>query len=266
MNNNELMPIAQSNDERFEEYAELLIRRDQLNKEAGSYLTAYIKEFGDLITKNFEIKLECIKKKKTISYCRRRLNRNLPIDPKKMKAEIEKEMMGYYEELKRMAEENEDAKKAKASGAYRVERSKKLYHRLAKLIHPDINKKTAENETLKELWDRIVDAYHKNDSDELDDLEILVKKAMDELGEEGIEPDYEDIENRIERLERQIGDILTTEPYTYGEMLKDEGKKESYRLKLTDEYEDYVNYLESLEQALDDMLSSGGVKVLWKMD
>ncbi|MBQ7557978.1 MAG: hypothetical protein IJT00_07930, partial [Lachnospiraceae bacterium] len=63
--------IMEGSRARSEEYEELLLRRDQLYREAGSYMTAYTREFGDLITSNFELKVECIKQKKTISYCRR---------------------------------------------------------------------------------------------------------------------------------------------------------------------------------------------------
>ena len=49
---------------RCEEYEELLLRRDQLFRESGSYMTAYTQEFGDLITANYELKVECVKKRR----------------------------------------------------------------------------------------------------------------------------------------------------------------------------------------------------------
>ena len=63
-----LIELINNEQERYEEYEELLVRRDQLSKDAGSYLIVYTKEFGDMITANFELKIDCIKKKKTISY------------------------------------------------------------------------------------------------------------------------------------------------------------------------------------------------------
>ena len=96
---NSLM-IMENSKARSEEYEELLLRRDQLFRESGSYMTAYTQEFGDLITANFELKVECIKKKKTISYCRRRMNRGLAIDTTRMQAEIDQEMTLYYTQLR----------------------------------------------------------------------------------------------------------------------------------------------------------------------
>ncbi len=47
---------------------------------------------NELIATNLALKEECIKKKKAIAYCRRRINRGLPVDPERMKTEIEQEM------------------------------------------------------------------------------------------------------------------------------------------------------------------------------
>ncbi|MBE5924693.1 MAG: hypothetical protein E7271_09550 [Lachnospiraceae bacterium] len=251
---------------RYEEYEELLVRRDQLFKEAGSYMTGYTAEFGDLITANFELKIECIKKKKAISYCRRRINRGLGIDGNSMQAELDKEMNLYYVQLKGMIDDTENAKNAEKVGEYRYSRAKKIYRRLAKRLHPDINKKTNDNDILKEYWNRIVVAYHKSDIEELEDLEVLVRNTMEELGDVGFEIDYSDIEKRIERVERQINDIINTEPYIYGEILNSEERKEELKNNLQEEHDDYEQYLDTLSKSLDDMLREGGVEVIWKMN
>lgn len=263
---NRLMEVFESDKARYEEYEELLLRRDQLCREAGSYATAYKAEFGDMLTENFKLKVECIKKKKTISYCRRRMNRGLPIDAERMNSEIDNEMKLYYMQLKELIAETKDAKEAGNVGQYRYNRAKKIYRRLAKLIHPDINKLTAENDDLKALWDRIVDAYHHSDIDELNDLEALVYKALEDLGADDFEPDFSNIEERIERVEQQINEILNTEPYIYGELLNDEEKKKEYIEQLKAEHADYEQYLVLLTNALDEMLREGGVKVVWKMN
>ena len=57
---------VENDNTRVNEYEELLLKRDQLFRESGSYMTAYTQEFGDMITANFELKVECIKKKKTM--------------------------------------------------------------------------------------------------------------------------------------------------------------------------------------------------------
>lgn len=263
---NNALIVMDNGTSRSEEYEELLLKRDQLFREAGSYMTAYTQEFGDLITANFELKVECIKKKKTISYCRRRMNRGLSIDVNRMQEEIDKEMTLYYTQLKGMLDDNERAKKAGTISEYRLSRAKKIYRRLTKLIHPDINNKTAENDNLMELWTRIAAAYQRSDVDELDDLEILVRRALEELGDDSFELNLADIETRIERVENQINEILTTEPYIYGELLRDEEKKTALKEQLQAEHDDYEQYLETLTKTLDEIIGEGGITIVWKMN
>ncbi|MCR5282808.1 MAG: hypothetical protein K6E18_05510 [Lachnospiraceae bacterium] len=263
---NALMAMTEDTDQKLREYEELLIRRDQLYKDAASYQIAYTQEFGDLILENFKLKLVCIKKKKTISYCRRRLNRGLAINTDRMNAEIEAEMLLYHEQLKDLIGETDAAKNAKRSDEFKVRLAKKIYRRLAKRLHPDINKKTEEHEMLRELWDRIVSAYRRNDPDELDNLEVLVKRALEQLGEEGFAIDDTDLDERIERIERRINEILMTEPYTYGEILASKEQIKAIRNSLEEEKRDYETYLETLQKTLDDILSGEGVKLTWQMN
>ncbi|MBO7515992.1 MAG: hypothetical protein J6T47_10255 [Lachnospiraceae bacterium] len=251
---------------RQEVYEDLLLRRDQLERKAIDYQIEYTQEFGEQICANFEIKLECIKKKKAISYCRRRQNRGLAVDTEKMEAEIEKEMKLYYVELKDMLKSYHSAQDTKTVGHYEASRVKKIYRRLAKLLHPDINKKTAESRELSDLWNRVVEAYDALDVNKLEDLEVLIKRTLEELGDEGFELQVDNIEERIERLERQINEIMTTEPYTYRELLEDEERKKTRHDELNSEHEDYEQYLETLTRALEDMLREGGSKVVWLMN
>ncbi len=251
---------------RINDYEELLLKRDQLFRESGSYMTSYTQEFGDMITENFKLKVECIKKKKTIRYCQRCMNGGLAIDTADMQAEIEREMTLYYGWLKEVADDNKRAKEAGRISEYRLSRAKKIYRRLIKILHPDINKKIAEDENLRELWEKIAQAYQRTDVDALDDLEVLVRREMEEMGDDSFELNLDDIEERIVRVENQINEILTTEPYTYGELLNDEEKKKARREKLQAEHDEYEKYLEDLKKTLDDMLKEGGVMLVWRMD
>ncbi len=262
----DLMAVDNGFRERFEEYEELLCKRDQLNKEAASILIAYTKEFGDMITGNFELKIDCIKKKKMIAFCQKQINCGKGIDADLMNTLIEQEMKIYYHELQDMLIKNKLAKDAKNVSEFRVQRAKKIYRRLAKMLHPDINGKTAENMELMELWDRISYAYQISDVDDLEDLEILVRKALEELGEDSFEIAYTDIEDRIERITRQINEILTTEPYIYMDLLCNEEKKAEKKKELEAEREEYQQYLKELTETLDKMIQEGGVKITWEMN
>ena len=158
---------------RFDEYAELLARRDQLNKEAAAIMTVYTREFGEQLIANFEIKLECIRMKKNISYCRRMINRGVKINVNHMNESVDKEMTLYKVQFADLQQSVEQAGKAKNVGEFRYSRAKKIYRRLSKLIHPDVNAKTETDEKLRELWERVSVSYHTSNAEELENLENL---------------------------------------------------------------------------------------------
>ena len=101
------MDLIKSTDSKYEEYENLLLERDQLNKEAGQIWTAYLRIFGKLISDNYEEKLECIKCKKIIAYYQNALNHGGVVDSAAMERYLEKEMAEYYANLNRMIKENE---------------------------------------------------------------------------------------------------------------------------------------------------------------
>lgn len=248
----------------YSEYEELLLKRDRMYIDGDSFQIEYNREFGDLITENYELKIECIRRKKTIAGCMRRMNRGLAIDVDEMMKDIEKEMTAYYIRLKEMNKEIADAKAAKVVDACSVSRSKKIYRRIAKHIHPDVNKKTMENEELRDLWTRTVNAYRRSDAVELENLEVLIRRSLEELGEEGFEIDLDDIEERIERLEVQIYEMSRTEPYIYGELLRDEEKKNALKEALKEEKANYESYISQLDLELEKLIGKEGINLVWK--
>lgn len=250
----------------LEHFANLLVRRDRLYQEAEFILVDYNRLFGDLIVENFRLKIECIRTKKAINYCRRRLNRGLPIDANDMKAAIEKEMYLYQCQLKEMIADVEGAKAARIIPAVQVRKCKRIYRRLVKRIHPDTHWITMQNETLKDLWLRTIKAYHNLNLEELENLEILVGKTLEMLGEESLEVDYSDLEARIERIEYQINEIITSEPYILRQFCQDETAEKLHRVVLQEEYESFSQYLESLTKVLNEILEKGDIQLLWKMD
>lgn len=250
----------------FDEYADLLSKRDQLIKDSESYNICYTKEFGQLIIANFELKLECIKLKKSISYCRRVLNRGQNINVNSMNEAVESEMTLYKVQLRSMQSELKTAENSKTVDSFRASRSKKIYRRLSKLIHPDVNAKTETNEKLRELWERVSAAYHTSNAEDLEDLEILVRKTIEDLGDAGFEIDLEGIEDRIDRVEHQINDIITSEPYTYKDILSNKEKMDSLRKQLEEEYRDYGEYLENLKKALNEILLGKEISTTWEMN
>ena len=234
----------------YTKYEEVLLRRDNLKKEAEKYQLDFIREFGDLITEAFRLKIECIRKKKMIAYCQRLANQGKSINSAQLNGFIEKEMLSYNEELKKMLEEVKIIKSAKAITPATVKKIKDIYYRLVKLIHPDMHPQLADDETIKDYWQRIVIAYRHNNFEDIEELELLVNKYLKAKGYENLEIEIEDIENKIAKVEGEIEEIISTNPYLYRLILTSNSEFEEKRREYLDEIESYTNYSEQLEQVL----------------
>ena len=101
------MTIIKVKNSLLEEYEELLLEREELEKEAQHIWGFYVQLFGDLYNEIFEYKIECIQRKKTIAFIQKCINQGKEVDRKQFEAFIHKEMLHYKEKLKRMLEETE---------------------------------------------------------------------------------------------------------------------------------------------------------------
>ncbi len=260
------MELIKSGQTQYEEYETLLLERDQLQKEAGQIWTVYIQTFGKLIADVYEEKIECIKCRKTIAYYQRALNHGGTIDQEAMQQYLEQEMASYYMNLAHMQDDYKKCKNAGNSTTYEVQRSRTLYRRLAKLIHPDIFPETDRNETLRELWQRILTAYSRNDVKSLSELEVLVRRALKEAGDKEIKIDIPDIGEKIDALKEEIHNILHTDPYTYKALLEDDEAIRKKKTELQDELDTYKKYRKELGEAIHQIITSGGITIQWRMN
>ena len=225
----------------MEEYESLLLKRDRLLKESDSVMMAYIKEFGDLISDNFRLKIKCIKKKKMISYCKRRINRDLPINIAHMNEEIEAEMKRYYMELKAMSKDSKVTEKSKIVIESRLEPELPDSY-LAPSQAPCLDLYSAPSPNPCPDYSPAPSPNPSPDPcPDLCSAPCLEKISVPEL------------EEKILSTERQINDILNSEPYIYIEILEDEGKKEAYKEQLLEEKKDFKDYLKRLKTELEGM-------------
>ena len=255
---------TETRDELFTRYEELLLKKEQLIKDGESYRIAYIREFGELTANVFKAKIECIRLKKNIAFCQKALNMGKKISAEAMDKAAELEMKVYNDELKHILAENKRAEEAVRSDHLDRTLGKKIYRRLAKKLHPDINKMTEKDTNLANLWNSIMVAYHMNDVERLEELEVLVNRAMRDMGEDAMDIDYTDLEDRIEALEIKIGLILSDKPYIYGEFLEDEDKVKAKKAEMEKELKEYEDYALELEEVLADLMMQGGATIRWQ--
>ena len=251
------MDIVKSTDERYREYEKVLLERDNYRCLAEQYLRAYIREFGRLMTDAFEKKISCIEKKKTIAFCQMYANRGEPVDLNELNRYITAEMAEYRKQLEAMIADNNACRgKGSVSESERMQ-IKQIYRNIAKKFHPDIFPATAENDKLRELWNRVVSAYNRNDLKEISELEILVSKAIESEGGNYDNIDIPDIEDRIAEVENEINTIISTDPYRYKYLLEDESLVSEKKAELQREINEYTAYEKELQDILKTFLKNG---------
>jgi len=243
--------------EGYAEYEEVLLERDNVRKEALYWEMEHTKEFGKLTTDLFEMKINCIKKKKIIAYCQARINSGNTIDQEDMLSQINQEMQEYNKELQKMIDDNEKANSSHRISTSDAARIKKIYHKLAKMLHPDINPKTDEIPELKRLWIMIVVSYNANDLPELEAAEVLVNKALDDIGWENIVIEINDLSRKIQKVKDEIIKIKGTNPYQYKFLLQDYDTVKETKDALKKEMLEYEDYAKELDQVLEQFITSG---------
>lgn len=234
----------------YSRYEELLLKRDELEKQAELIHLAYTRIFGDIATEVFKLKIECIAIKKSISYCIMIKNRGEELDPQKLVEYIEQRMAAYQAELEEMIRQNEISKSGTRLSAYQEKEIKRIYKKLAKILHPDLSNVTEKHPELADLFQRVMIAYQCNNYKEIKELEVLVSRALDDLGEEKFEVVIPNIEEKIEELEEEINGIMTSEPYILEEYLNDDEKRNAKMKEFEEEKETYTKYKEELQKNL----------------
>ena len=252
------MEIVFKEDGRCQEYENLLMERDRYRKQAFLALTAYIREFGELTAAVFKQKIACIERKKMLSQCVMYYNRGEHVDLTKVRAQIQREMAAYQEQLKEMIANNAACREIRRLPERDLLRIRQIYRSIAKKLHPDLNPLTAQNDQLLELWQRNITAFECNDLKELEELEVLVDQTLAALGQGRTTVNIPDIDEKIANLFAEIETIKTTDPYLHLRLLDDPDLVEEKKQALAQELREYEEYAAKLDQELKKFIIGGG--------
>lgn len=249
----------------YDRYEELLLRRDALRKEAFQYERAYVREFGDLILEIFQLKLECIRKKKTIEFCQAAANHGQSVDQEKLQKHLQEELEVFQKQLDFMIQDAESAKKVSQVTETDLLKIKKTYHKMVKQLHPDVNPIVEKSEELQELWQRVVIAYNCNDLQLMQETEVLIAKVLEQVGSDIIDVEIPNIDEKIADLEAEIKKIRETDPYQYRFLLEDTDAVKAKKDSLSEEKKSYEEYSDQLEEILKGLVENG-VTITWRMN
>ena len=242
-------------DEARETYVQLILTRERVEKEALQAEMDFTREFGELIRDVFQMKIDCVALKKSITYCQMAANRGEEIDPLSMQEYIDSHMAAYYVQLKDLLQKVDAAKSAETISVADVNEIKKIYRRVAKKLHPDVSPLCTEHPELMEQFQKVLIAYKCNDLKTIREAETVINSILDGLGEEAFETPIEDIEAKISAVEEEISRIMSAEPYTFRTLLDDPEAVEKKRNELEEELASYTKYRDELQETLNAMLA-----------
>ena len=254
--------VVRVNSAGYDRYEELLLRKNELRKEAFQWEQEYIRVFGEDILGVFRAKVECAKKIKTIEFCQRAVNRGMDPDSAEMQAFIARETRELQEHFREMTEAYENAKDTGTVTEAELAEIRKIYRRLVKQTHPDIHPELAGSEKIQGLWNQVTAAYTCNDLKELRELEVLVAAALAENSGTGLRVEIPDLEEKIAALEKEIEEIMSTDPWRYQFLLGDAEAVEEKKRTLREEEKAYREHSAQLDRILEDLLPEGTV-IVW---
>ncbi len=234
----------------YERYEFLILQKEQLEKEAEQAELEYMRLFGDLITESFSLKVDCIALKKEIALYVRAKNGGKPVDPAAVAETLRSQMTAYRLALASMIEKKKEAEKAVLIDPADTDRIKKIYRRLARMLHPDVSTLTEKIPELNGLFIRATAAYRANDLKEIRKIEVLINKVLEENGIDRLDLYIPDLEKRIEELEEEIDALVGSEPYTYRLLLKSDAGIRKKKKELKDEIASYRAYKDELSEKL----------------
>ena len=113
-------------------------------------------------------------------------------------------------------------------------------------MHPEL----ADDETIKDYWQRIMIAYTFNHLKDLEELEMLVTSYLEKSGHQVSDLEIADLEDKIAIAEEEISNIISTNPYLYKMLLEDAVEIRRRKQEYLDEIASYEMYSAQLDEVL----------------
>ena len=181
----------------------LLLQKDDLQLVQSKRIeAAYLRRFGALELKLYEIYCGCLRAKRKASMIRTKLNRREAVDLAAVEESLDEAFSQYREELStRMDLLYKVLEPREAAGLTTAGRKelKTLYRQAVKALHPDLHTEAGEQET--QLLQRAIEAYRRSDLDGL-------REVCDAIGSDPAEPvpenSLEALREEKKRLQRTV--------------------------------------------------------------
>lgn len=242
------------------ELSMLLLERDELQFVICKNIeTEYMLKLGSIEYKAYEAQCTVLRLKRKIELIQAKKNRQEKIIISDIEETLDIEFAEYQKQLDEQIDKMNDAlKRSKAEFLSDEDNRelKKLYRKIVKSLHPDINSNVSEAQL--QLFDNAVSAYKNGDLETLRIIGEMVgnnplpeqnKDAMTQLVE-----DRERLHGLLKSIRESIDNIKTEYPYTMKDIVEDTEKTEQKKQELESIIEQYNELIVILKTKIKEML------------
>lgn len=242
------------------ELSMLLLERDELQFVICKNIeTEYMLKLGSMEYKAYEAECAALRLKRKMELIRAKKNRQEKVIISAIEETLDNEFAEYQKQLDEQIDKMNDALKRSKAEVLSDEDNKelkKLYRKIVKALHPDINPDVSEAQV--QLFDNAVSAYKNGDLETLRIIGEMVgnnplpeqhKDAMTQLVEE-----RERLQGLLKSIRESIENIKSEYPYTMKDILEDTEKTEQKRQELESILEQYNELISTYKAKIEEML------------
>lgn len=242
------------------ELSMLLLERDELQFVICKNIeTEYMLKLGSIEYKAYEAQCDALRLKRKIELIQAKKNRQEKVIISAIEETLNNEFAEYQKQLNEQIDKMNDAlKRSKAEVLTNEENKelKKLYRKIVKALHPDINPDVSETQV--NLFDNAVQAYKNGDLGTLRIIGEMVgnsplpeqhKDAMTQLVEE-----RERLQGLLKSIRESIDNIKSEYPYSMKDILEDTEKTEQKKQELENILSQYNELISIYKAKIEEML------------
>ena len=242
------------------ELSMLLLERDELQFVICKNIeTEYMLKLGSIEYKAYEAQCAALRLKRKIELIQAKKNRQEKVIISTIEETLDNEFAEYQKQLDEQIDKMNDALKRSKAEVLSDEDNKelkKLYRKIVKALHPDINPDVSEAQV--QLFGNAVSAYKNGDLGTLRIIGEMVgnnplpeqhKDAMTQLVEE-----RERLQGLLKSIRESIDNIKSEYPYTMKDILEDTEKTEQKKQELESILEQYNELISIYKAKIEEML------------
>lgn len=242
------------------ELSMLLLERDELQFVICKNIeTEYMLKLGSIEYRAYEAQCLSLRLKRKIELIQAKKNRQGKVIISDIEETLDIEFAEYQKRLDEQINKMNDALKRSKAEVLTDEENKelkKLYRKIVKALHPDINPDVSQAQV--QLFDNAVSAYKNGDLNTLRIIGEMVgnsplpeqhKDALTQLNEE-----KERLQHLLKAIRDSIEQIKSEYPYTMKEIIEDEDKTEQKKKELENILSQYNELISIYKAKIEEMI------------